>query len=69
MCGLQQKYWVFHEITVGVTCTERTTYKEQATELFEEVSALNTDAAIFDLKKRILQGYVQLDGVHEHPVI
>jgi hypothetical protein len=28
-----------------------TTYKEQATEFFEEASALNTDAANFDLKK------------------
>jgi hypothetical protein len=26
-------------------------YKELATELFEEASALNTNAAIFDLKK------------------
>jgi hypothetical protein len=36
-------------------------YKEQVTDLFEEASALNTDSAIFDLKKRILQEYVQLD--------
>jgi hypothetical protein len=57
---------VFHDITVGATCTERVTYKDQATEFFEEASALDTDAAIFGLKKRILQGYVQLDGVREH---
>jgi hypothetical protein len=60
---------VFHEITVGATCTKRATCKEQATEFFEEASALNRDAAIFDLKKRILQGYVLLDGVLEHPVV
>jgi hypothetical protein len=40
MSGLQQKYWVFHEITVGATCTKRTICKEQATELFKEASAL-----------------------------
>jgi hypothetical protein len=40
-----------------------THYKEEATEFFEKRSALNKDAAIFDLKKRIPQGYVQLDGV------
>jgi hypothetical protein len=45
---------VFHEITVGATCTKCATYKEQATEFFAEASALNTVAAIFDLKKRIL---------------
>jgi hypothetical protein len=50
MSGLQQKYWVFHEIIVGA-------------------SALNTDAAIFDLKKRTLLGYVHSDGVHEHPLV
>jgi hypothetical protein len=44
MSVLQQKYWVFHEITVGATCMKHTTYKEEA-------SALNTDAAIFDLNK------------------
>jgi hypothetical protein len=60
---------VFHEITIGATCTKRATYKEEAIEFFEEVSALNTDAAIFDLKKRILQGYVQLDGVCKHPLV
>jgi hypothetical protein len=27
------------------------TYKEQVTELLEEASALNTDAAVFELKK------------------
>jgi hypothetical protein len=32
-------------------------------------SALNTDAAISDLKKRILQGYAQLDGVRDHPTV
>jgi hypothetical protein len=37
MPGLQQKYWVFHEIT----CMKRATYEEQATEFFEEASALN----------------------------
>jgi hypothetical protein len=52
MFVLQQKYWVLHEITVGATCTKRATYKEQAaTEFFEGASALNTHAAIFDLKK------------------
>jgi hypothetical protein len=45
---------------------KRATYKEQATEFFEEASALNTDAAILDIMKQILQGYVQLDGVREH---
>jgi hypothetical protein len=29
MSGLQQKYWAFHEITVGATCTRCATYKEQ----------------------------------------
>jgi hypothetical protein len=51
MSGLQQKYWVFHKITVTATCKKRPTYKEQAPEFFEEASALNTDAAIFDFKK------------------
>jgi hypothetical protein len=51
--------------SVGATCT----YKEQATEFFDEESALNTDAAIFDLKKQILHGYVQLDAVHEYPLV
>jgi hypothetical protein len=51
MSGLQQKYSVFHEITVGATCTKSATYKEQATEFFKESSALNTDATIFNLKK------------------
>jgi hypothetical protein len=35
----------------------------QAAEFFKEASALNTDAAIFNIKKQILEGYVQLDGV------
>jgi hypothetical protein len=61
--------WVIHEITAGATCTKRATYKEQTTEFFEEASALNTNAAHFDLKKLILQGYVQLDDVHEHPIV
>jgi hypothetical protein len=52
-----------------VTRTKRATYNEQATEFHEEACALNTDAAIFDLKKRILQGYVRLGGVHEHPLV
>jgi hypothetical protein len=60
MSDLQQKYCVFHEITDGVICTKSATYREQATELFDEASALNRDAAMFDLKKQILQGYVQL---------
>jgi hypothetical protein len=51
MSGLQQKYWVFHVITVGVTCMKCTTYKEQAAEFFKEASALNTDAPVLDLKK------------------
>jgi hypothetical protein len=44
MSGLQQKYWVFHEITVGATCmsVKHATYKEQATEFFKEAGALNT---------------------------
>jgi hypothetical protein len=50
---LTTKDLVFHEITVGATCTKRAAYKEQATEFFEEASALNTDAGISDLKKRI----------------
>jgi hypothetical protein len=41
---------VFYEITVGATCTKHCTYKEQATEFFKEASALNTDAAVFNLK-------------------
>jgi hypothetical protein len=69
MSGMQQKYWVFHEITVGATRTKRTTYKEQATEIFEEASALNTDSAAFDVMKRILQGYVQLNGVRKHSLV
>jgi hypothetical protein len=28
--------FMFHEITFGVTCTKRATYKEQATEFIEE---------------------------------
>jgi hypothetical protein len=44
------------------------TYKEQANEIFAEASALNTDEAILDRKKRIRQGYVQLDGVRQHPL-
>jgi hypothetical protein len=69
MSGLQQKYWVFHEITVGATCMKHATYKEQATEFFEEAGALNTNAAVFILKIQILQGYVQLDGVRERPLV
>jgi hypothetical protein len=71
MSGLQQKYeyWMFHESTVRATCTQCTTYEEQATEFFEEASTLNTDAAIFDLKKLILQGYVDLYSVREHPLV
>jgi hypothetical protein len=60
---------VFHEITFGATRTKRVTDEEQAIEYFVKISALNKDAAIFDLKKRILQGYVQLDYVHEHPQV
>jgi hypothetical protein len=60
---------VFHKIVAGATCTKLATYKEQATEFFEEASALNRGAAIFDLKKQILQGYVQLDGVHKQPLV
>jgi hypothetical protein len=60
---------VFHEVTVGATCTKRATHKKQATEFFEEASVFDTGAAIFDLKKRILQGYVQLDGVRENPMV
>jgi hypothetical protein len=37
-----------------------------ATEFVEGASALNTEAAIINFEKRILQGYVQLDGVREH---
>jgi hypothetical protein len=48
---------------------KHTTYKEQATEFFEEASALSTDAAIFNLKKLILQGCVHLDGVCKHPLV
>lgn len=55
MSGLQQKYWVFHEITVGATCTKHATYKEPATEFFKEIIALNTDAAIFDLKNKFFK--------------
>jgi hypothetical protein len=40
MFGLQQKYWVFREITVGATSTKRATYKEQAAKFFKEASAL-----------------------------
>jgi hypothetical protein len=69
MSGLQQKYWVFHEITVEATCTKHVTYKEYSTEFFEEASALNTDATIFNFRKQILQGYVQLDGVCKHPLV
>jgi hypothetical protein len=43
-------------------------YKEQAVEL-KRASALSTNAAIFDLKKRFLQGCVQLDGAREHPLV
>jgi hypothetical protein len=48
---------------------KRATYEEQATEFFEEANALNTDAAIFELKKQILQEYVQLDSVCEHLLV
>jgi hypothetical protein len=51
MSSLQLKYWAFHEITVEATCIKCTAYKEEATEFFEEASALNTEAAIFNLKK------------------
>jgi hypothetical protein len=61
MSGLQKNYCMFHEITVGATCIKRATYKEQAAEFLEEANALNTDAVIFGLKKRLLQGHVQLD--------
>jgi hypothetical protein len=60
---------VFHDITFGATCSKHATYNKQATEFFEEASALNTDAAIFNLKKRIPRGYVQLDGVCEHLLV
>jgi hypothetical protein len=56
-------------ITFGATCTKHATYKEQAVEFFEEASAHNTDTATFDLRKIIYQVYVQLKGVHQHPVI
>jgi hypothetical protein len=68
MFGLHLKYRVFREITVVATRTKRSIYKEQATEYFKEASALNINAAIFDLKKQILQGYVQLDGLRKHPL-
>jgi hypothetical protein len=60
---------MLHEITFGATFTKCATYEQQATEFFEEASALNTDAAIVDLKKRILEGHEQLDGVREHPLV
>jgi hypothetical protein len=60
---------MFHKITVRETCTKRTTYKGKETEFFEEASALNTEAAIIGLKKRILQAYVQLDGVCQHQLV
>jgi hypothetical protein len=69
ICLACNKSVVFHEITVGATCMKRATQKEQATEFFEEASALNAGAAISNLKKRILQGYLQLDGVREHPLV
>jgi hypothetical protein len=50
MSGVQQEYWVFHEISVGATRVKHPTYKEQTTEFFEEASALNTDAAVFNFK-------------------
>jgi hypothetical protein len=68
MYDLQQTYWVFHEITVRTTCTKHAIQKEQATQ-FLKASALNTDTAIFDLKKQSIQGYVQSDSVCEHPVV
>jgi hypothetical protein len=61
MSGLQQ--------SSGATRKKRATYKEQATKFLEEVSALNTDAAIFDIKKQVPQGYMQLDDVREHPLV
>jgi hypothetical protein len=64
MSGLQQKHCVFHKIKVGATCVKRATCKEKTIEFFEEASALNIDAVISDLKKRILQGYVQFYGVY-----
>jgi hypothetical protein len=69
MSGFQQKYWVFHEITVEATCMKRAACKEQAAEFFEEANALNTDAVIFDLKKLSLQGHLQLDGAREHALV
>jgi hypothetical protein len=47
--------------------SQQATYEDKITELFEEESALNADAAIF--MKRLLQGHVQLDGVRENPLI
>jgi hypothetical protein len=38
MSGLQQKYWGFHEISWS-NVYEAATYKEHATEFFEEASA------------------------------
>jgi hypothetical protein len=46
MSGLQQKYWVFHEITVRVFCM-----KHEAIEFFEDAHSLDTHAKVFDLKK------------------
>jgi hypothetical protein len=69
MSGLQQMCLVLQEITAGATCTKRTTYKQQAPDFYKEASALNRDTAIFDLKKRILQGYVELDGVRQHSLV
>jgi hypothetical protein len=40
---------VFREVTAGATSTE--SYKEQATEFLEETNALDTDFAIYTLKK------------------
>jgi hypothetical protein len=67
MSGLQQIYCVpWNHSWIHIY---EARYREQATEFFEEASALNIDAAIVDLKKQILQWYVQLDGVCEHPLV
>lgn len=42
MSGLQQKYWVFCEITVGSTCMKCATCREQGTECLKEADVPNT---------------------------
>jgi hypothetical protein len=52
MSPLQQKYWLFLEITVGATCTKHATCKEQAIESLEEANVLVTQWLPFSTSRK-----------------